>query len=144
MSFLALCIPIQYNWDKSIKGGSCYGPDMFIRFALFNTCEFRASPGRIPLIGKRDTELTTPAANIFTDVLFATFPIPVIWKLHTRKRTRVYLIGILSLGYFAVAFGIMKALAQLGKLPGEAQYYDWVDLFGQYAYSSLPRHIRDL
>jgi len=49
MSFLTLCVPIQFSWDKSIKGGSCYGPDIFIRFALFNTCEFR-SPSRREIV----------------------------------------------------------------------------------------------
>lgn len=37
--------------------------------------------------------------NIFTDVAFATVPVPVIWGLQMKKRTRIYLIAIFSLGY---------------------------------------------
>lgn len=39
------------------------------------------------------------AFNIFTDVCFATLPIPIIWVLQMKLRTRVYLIVVLSLGY---------------------------------------------
>ncbi|KAJ5683550.1 hypothetical protein N7462_006715 [Penicillium macrosclerotiorum] len=42
------------------------------------------------------------AFNIFTDVLFATIPIPIIWTLKMQRRVRLYLIGILSLGYVSV------------------------------------------
>ena len=39
------------------------------------------------------------ACNIFTDVVFATLPIPLIWSLQLQRRVRVYLIVILSGGY---------------------------------------------
>ncbi|KAK1511177.1 uncharacterized protein CCOS01_14939 [Colletotrichum costaricense] len=51
--------------------------------------------------------------NIFTDVILATLPVPVIWNLQMKRRLRLYAIGILSLGYFAVAMGIVKAVYQL-------------------------------
>lgn len=78
--------------------------------------------------------LTCIAFNIFTDVLFATFPVPIIWTLQMKLRTRLYLIGILSLGYMcvfhllslrlgrhsadsrrnrAVVMGILKAIFQI-------------------------------
>jgi hypothetical protein len=43
--------------------------------------------------------LVSIAFNIFTDVAFATLPVPVIWTLKMPFRTRTYLIGVLSLGY---------------------------------------------
>ncbi|KAK1702429.1 uncharacterized protein BDZ83DRAFT_725205 [Colletotrichum acutatum] len=51
--------------------------------------------------------------NIFTDVVLATLPVPIIWNLQMKRRLRLYAIGILSLGYFAVAMGIIKAVYQL-------------------------------
>ncbi|KAK1687392.1 hypothetical protein BDP55DRAFT_727338 [Colletotrichum godetiae] len=51
--------------------------------------------------------------NIFTDVVLATLPVPIIWNLQMKRRLRFYAIGILSLGYFAVAMGIVKAVYQL-------------------------------
>jgi len=43
--------------------------------------------------------LVNTSFNITTDVLFATFPIFVIWPLRMRRKLRVYLVCILSLGY---------------------------------------------
>ena len=42
------------------------------------------------------------AFTIFTDVLLATVPIPIIWKLQMKRRVKMYLIGVLSLGYTLV------------------------------------------
>ncbi|KOC16924.1 hypothetical protein AFLA70_268g001701 [Aspergillus flavus AF70] len=72
------------------------------------------------------------AFNIFTDVLFATIPIPIVWNLRMKRRVRMYLIGVFSLGYLlalpsnlhsekgpsnrinsTVGLGIIKAVAQL-------------------------------
>lgn len=39
------------------------------------------------------------AFNIFTDVFYATMPIPIIWQLQMKRKTRMYLVGVLSLGY---------------------------------------------
>ena len=75
MTFFLHCDPMKGHWDHSI-GAKCYSVSLFITFALLNS-----------------------AFNIFTDVLFATFPIPIIWKLQMKRRVRFYLIGILSLGY---------------------------------------------
>ncbi|KAJ0336147.1 hypothetical protein COL922a_008310 [Colletotrichum nupharicola] len=57
---------------------------------------------------------TVAALNIFTDVVLATLPIPLIWNLQMKRKVRLYVIGILSLGYFAVAMGIVKAIYQIG------------------------------
>ncbi|RNJ58055.1 hypothetical protein D7B24_005200 [Verticillium nonalfalfae] len=55
----------------------------------------------------------TIAFNIFTDVVLATLPIPIIWNLQMKRRVRLSVIAILSLGYFAVAMGVVKAIYQI-------------------------------
>ncbi|KAL2151051.1 hypothetical protein VTH82DRAFT_6149 [Thermothelomyces myriococcoides] len=89
MTFLLYCKPMKGAWDRSVKS-KCYSISLFVAFALINT-----------------------SFNIVTDVLFATFPVPVIWKLKMRRKLKLYLVGILSLGYFAVVMGIVKAIYQI-------------------------------
>jgi hypothetical protein len=50
---------------------------------------------------------------MFTDVLLATLPIPIIWNLQINRRQKISLIGVLSLGYFAVGLGVVKAIKQV-------------------------------
>ncbi|TQN71843.1 Satratoxin biosynthesis SC1 cluster protein 4 [Colletotrichum shisoi] len=75
LSFFLYCTPLEGYWDKSLKP-TCDGIKLFVDFALVNT-----------------------AFNTFTDVCFATLPIPIIWFLQMKLQTRIYLIGVLSLGY---------------------------------------------
>ncbi|KZL72539.1 integral membrane protein [Colletotrichum incanum] len=93
LSFFLYCTPLEGYWNKSLKP-TCYNLKLFVNFALVNT-----------------------AFNIFTDVCFATLPIPIIWVLQMKLRTRIYLIGVLSLGYLAVIMGIVKAVYQIAQ-PG--------------------------
>ena len=52
---------------------------------------------------------TNVACNIFTDLLFAiVIPVPMLWKLRMNKRTKLGLLGILSLGVFATAAACVK------------------------------------
>ncbi|EGY17045.1 uncharacterized protein VDAG_08209 [Verticillium dahliae VdLs.17] len=54
----------------------------------------------------------TIAFNIFTDVVLATLPIPIIWNLQMKRRVRLSVIVILSLGYFLqLQLGIIAACA---------------------------------
>lgn len=75
MTFLLYCQPMEGYWNPALKP-KCYGIPLFVTFALINT-----------------------SFNIFTDVLFATFPIPIIWTLKMKRKLKLYLVGILSLGY---------------------------------------------
>jgi len=75
MTFFLYCKPMHGYWDRSIPR-NCYPITLFVTFGLVNT-----------------------SFNIFTDVLFAIFPIPIIWSLQMKLKMRLYLIGILSLGY---------------------------------------------
>lgn len=97
-SWLFYCQPMSGFWDKS-SNPKCYSPGLFIGFALFNT-----------------------ACNIFTDVAFAILPIPIIWALQLKLRTRLYLVIVLSLGYVAVAMGGVKAYYQLNQPKDKTLY----------------------
>ncbi|OHW98042.1 integral membrane protein [Colletotrichum incanum] len=87
--FFLNCQPMSGYWDKSTKP-VCMPLGMFIRLGVLNT-----------------------SLNIFTDVVLATLPVPIVWNLQMELKIRLYVIGILSLGYLAVAMGIVKAVYQL-------------------------------
>lgn len=80
------------------------------------------------------TNLTSsllPAANILTDIAFASLPVPVIWQLQMKKRVRVYLVAILSLGYLAVLLGIVKAVCQnVFRGDPDQSFYNWIQFWG--------------
>ncbi|KAE8371429.1 hypothetical protein BDV26DRAFT_129857 [Aspergillus bertholletiae] len=99
MTFFLHCRPMQAHWDIRIKDAKCYSVRLFVIFALINT-----------------------SFNIFTDVLFATLPIPIVWNLRMKRRVRSYLIGVFSLGYFTVGLGVIKVVAQLA-YPNEKDIY---------------------
>jgi len=80
VSLLALCDPIPAAWDKELaKTARCFPNKLANNFAAINT-----------------------AFNIFTDICFATIPIPMLWALQMKLRIRIYLIVIFSLGYMYV------------------------------------------
>ncbi|KAF2446685.1 hypothetical protein P171DRAFT_383457 [Karstenula rhodostoma CBS 690.94] len=84
----AVCKPVAGFWNKGLKA-KCLPTKTHKGFALINT-----------------------TCNIFTDICFATVPVPVILGLHMKRKTRIYLICILSLGYVAVVAGIIKTVMQ--------------------------------
>ncbi|KAJ2986878.1 hypothetical protein NUW58_g3174 [Xylaria curta] len=95
-AFLTLflyCQPLSGFWDIT-SGAKCYSLELFIRFGLANT-----------------------ALSIFTDILLASLPIPVIWQLQLKTKLRVYLIIMLALGWGAVGIGIVKAINQINYNP---------------------------
>ncbi|KAJ5552476.1 hypothetical protein N7494_001854 [Penicillium frequentans] len=103
MALFLYCSPMSAYWTQA-PGSHCYSVNLFVTFALVNT-----------------------SFNIFTDVLFATIPIPIIWVLKMSRKVRLYLIGILSLGYVAVIFGIMNAIYQIAFPSSTDQYLnDWI------------------
>lgn len=53
------------------------------------------------------------SCNIMTDVCLGALPVPIIWHLKMKLRVRLYVIGILNLGYFAILMGILKAVFML-------------------------------
>lgn len=71
------------------------------------------------------------ACNLFTDVVFVTLPVPIIWRLQMVNRARVYLIVILGLGYAAVLLGVAKVVCQnLFSGNPDQSFIDWVQFFG--------------
>ncbi|KAH8658019.1 hypothetical protein BX600DRAFT_62506 [Xylariales sp. PMI_506] len=86
--FFLNCKPISGNWDTSVDA-TCASTDTIVIFGLVNT-----------------------SFNIFTDVSLAIIPIPIIWNLNMKKSVRLYLIGVLSLGYLAVVMDIVKTYYQ--------------------------------
>ncbi|WQF78849.1 hypothetical protein CDEST_03863 [Colletotrichum destructivum] len=84
------CKPLSGYWDKFTNPPpKCHGPGYVNTFGMVNT-----------------------AFNIFTDVVLSTLHVPIIWNLQMKLKLKLYAIGILSLGYFAVAMGIVKAYYQ--------------------------------
>ncbi|TVY45507.1 hypothetical protein LSUB1_G000863 [Lachnellula subtilissima] len=82
------CLPVEAAWNFDLKAKpktKCYSPIVFRNIGLFNG-----------------------AINLFTDFVFASLPIPVIIPLQINLRTKISLIFILSLGYFACAASIVK------------------------------------
>ncbi|KAF7545303.1 hypothetical protein G7Z17_g9269 [Cylindrodendrum hubeiense] len=95
MTFFLHCQPMAAHWDTRIDG-TCYSPVLFVQFSLINT-----------------------SFNIFTDVLFATFPVPIIWTLQMKLRTR------------AVVMGILKAVFQIAfSTDTDKTYHQWIQFWG--------------
>ncbi|KAF2644632.1 hypothetical protein P280DRAFT_487198 [Massarina eburnea CBS 473.64] len=96
LSLIFQCLPVDAIWDLSLRPppfgtgtAKCYSMTTFRNLGLMNS-----------------------SFNVVTDVLFATLPIPLIWKLQLNTRTKLSLIVVLSLGWFACAAAIVKAIQQ--------------------------------
>lgn len=107
LSVVLYCQPIEGLWDKQVRA-SCYPAWLYIRFGFFNT-----------------------ACNIFTDICFATAPLPLIWSLKLDRRVQLYLVVIFSLGYLAVAMAVAKAVCQAEFWRDTDRTFDhWIQFFG--------------
>ncbi|KAM7200780.1 hypothetical protein V8F33_003711 [Rhypophila sp. PSN 637] len=109
ISILAFCDPIAAQWDrKLLKTAKCWPAHVFRVFPLLNT-----------------------GCNMFTDICFATLPVPIIWRLRMKRRTRLYLIGVFSLGYLAVFIGVAKTVSQV-RFRGDpdAVFHNWTQTLG--------------
>ncbi|KAK4108251.1 hypothetical protein N656DRAFT_718434 [Canariomyces notabilis] len=106
ITFLTFCQPIEGVWNPAVRP-RCYSMFLYRNFGLFNA-----------------------ACNIFTDITFATLPVPLIWSLQLQRRMRIYLIAILSGGYFAVALGIVRAIFIIGFVhERDGTFYPWAPFF---------------
>ncbi|KAL4888674.1 hypothetical protein BDV59DRAFT_136298 [Aspergillus ambiguus] len=76
------CSPVQFAWDKTIEGGSCFDQQAFYRYV---------SP-----------------PNILTDVLILIMPLPLIWRLHTRMTQKLALTGVFILGGLGTVASILR------------------------------------
>ncbi|RAQ46652.1 hypothetical protein AFGD_000269 [Aspergillus flavus] len=90
LTLIFQCLPVRAAWDFSLRENArCYSMKTYLSIGEFNS-----------------------AINIATDFVFATLPAFMFSKVQVNKRTRVSLMGILSLGYFACAAGIVKTVLQ--------------------------------
>jgi hypothetical protein len=107
VEWFLVCKPLEGFWDKDLRP-TCLPVRIHKAFALMNT-----------------------SCNILTDIAFATLPIPIIWVLQIARRTRLYLIFILSLGYLAVMVGIVKAVCQnVFRGHPDQSFTNWIQFFG--------------
>ncbi|KAF8851193.1 hypothetical protein BDZ45DRAFT_156348 [Acephala macrosclerotiorum] len=117
------CIPIRASWDAASEpNAKCFSNATFTAIGLFNS-----------------------SVNIVTDVLFASLPIPMVWNLQVNIRTKISLIAILSLGYFACAASIVKTVIQSKVLSNpdstrNDSYFIWnsIELYIGILAASLP------
>lgn len=70
--FLA-CKPVQFNWDKTIEGGTCSKHT-------------------------RSLDLAAGAINFIVDLLISVMPIPVLSQLHICRQKKLGLIAAFSVG----------------------------------------------
>ncbi|KFA68492.1 hypothetical protein S40285_05386 [Stachybotrys chlorohalonatus IBT 40285] len=107
-SFFFHCRPMAGSWNRTIPGAQCYPQDLFVAFSLMNT-----------------------AFNMTTDVICATLPIPIIYNLNMKLRTRIYLIVIMSLGWVTVGMGVVKAIYQIAlPITPDAQFEYSIQFWG--------------
>lgn len=100
LTIVLACRPVDAAWDFSkIPTAKCFSNKTFSALGIANS-----------------------VITIFTDVLLALLPVPIVWKLQTNMRTKVALIGVLALGLVAVAAGAVKVNAQLTFLSKPDRY----------------------
>ncbi|KAL2816082.1 hypothetical protein BJX63DRAFT_430374 [Aspergillus granulosus] len=76
------CSPVQYTWDKTIPGGSCFDQQAFYRYVSL--------------------------PNILTDFVILIMPMPVVWKLQTRLTQKLALTGVFLLGGLGLVTSILR------------------------------------
>ncbi|KAI2472855.1 hypothetical protein F4781DRAFT_382135 [Annulohypoxylon bovei var. microspora] len=85
------CDPVEFVWDKSIKGGTCADISIMINLAYF-----------------------TSAYSAFLDIFFAFYPLPFIMRLNMPLRSRLGVASALSLSSLAFVASVIK-LSALGE-----------------------------
>jgi len=85
VTILTQCRPLKVLWDSSITDAVCFSPLGLRACAYFNA-----------------------SCSIFADLVFALLPIPILWKVKINTRVKIALVGILSLGLFALTACIVK------------------------------------
>ncbi|KAH6667773.1 hypothetical protein B0J14DRAFT_171900 [Halenospora varia] len=80
------CRPLAAVWDFSLRPTArCWDPSVL-----------------------RKMSYTNSSLNIVTDLGFALLPWPILWNLRINQRVKMALLGVMSLGLFACAAGIVK------------------------------------
>lgn len=82
LTVMFYCVPFNYSWNKSIKGGHCY--------------QFHV----VYLIGL--------LLNLVTDIAILAAPIPIIWGLRLNAKSKKGLTGIFLLGGFVCITNLIR------------------------------------
>ncbi|KAL8936949.1 MAG: hypothetical protein Q9216_004664, partial [Gyalolechia sp. 2 TL-2023] len=77
-----MCTPLAYLWNRGIVGGRCFDINLFYRWSAF--------------------------PNIATDVAMLVLPVPVVWKLHTSRNTKVGLTVMFATGSLGLFTSILR------------------------------------
>ncbi|KAF2963782.1 hypothetical protein GQX73_g9800 [Xylaria multiplex] len=83
--FASFCTPVEYLWDRRIPGGDC-PIDLIPASTVLNV------------------------ATVLVDFLFAALPWFFIWGLQINQHEKIVILASMSLGVFAAAAGIVRAL----------------------------------
>ncbi|KAL4916152.1 hypothetical protein BDW62DRAFT_109621 [Aspergillus aurantiobrunneus] len=113
LTLILQCIPVEAAWRfdlRTAEGTRCYSSSTYLKIGKFNS-----------------------AINIITDFLYATLPVFMFYDIKVNRRTKASLMGILSLGYFACAAAIVKAVLQSQvydepNMYRDANYHIWNDI----------------
>jgi hypothetical protein len=132
LAIILQCKPVAAGYDLTLRPptgtGTCYGIDIFKKVGVFNSCE-AIFTNHIMMF----RSLTSTAINIATDLLFAILPIPLVWGLQLNMRTKLGLVCILSLGFFAAATAIYKT-------PMQYHFFEERDFTGKGAWYCMAPH----
>ncbi|KAK4241886.1 hypothetical protein C8A03DRAFT_11846 [Achaetomium macrosporum] len=94
------CLPIQFNWDPTIRGGRC--------------------------VDRRILYISTAIFNIVTDFMILGLPLWIFSSLKIPKRTKIALLVVFLLGFLATITSIIRLLLvaqgvyNVGIFPSEA------------------------
>jgi hypothetical protein len=126
LAIILQCKPVAAGYDLTLRPptgtGTCYSLDIFKKVGVFNSCKHNLTIHSVVL-----QSLTSTAINIATDLLFAILPIPLVWGLQLNTRTKIGLVCILSLGFFAAATAIYKT-------PMQYRFFEERDFTGKGAW----------
>jgi hypothetical protein len=134
LAIILQCKPVAAGYDLTLRPptgtGTCYSMDIFKKVGVFNSCEYIFTNHVVV-----SQTLTSTAINIATDLLFAILPIPLVWGLQLNTRTKIGLVCILSLGFFAAATAIYKT-------PMQYRFFEERDFTGKGAwYCTAPHNL---
>ncbi|KAI9753411.1 MAG: hypothetical protein M4579_005183 [Chaenotheca gracillima] len=90
------CTPIQFNWDKSIPGGTCLNPNALFMAGL--------------------------SLNLFTDICIVILPIPMIWRIQISKMDKVAVSGTFLLGSFICVGNLIRVPYLIGVQQDDITY----------------------
>lgn len=82
---IAQCRPTAYQWDRTIAGGTCSNPEIYVNLSFF--------------VYSYSTAL---------DVFFALYPVPFVMRLSMPLKTRIGVAASLSLSWVGFAISIYK------------------------------------